>query len=94
MIRQEFTNLVLDRKDLLSLYDGGFNLLPSGQNKILSLITTEIEKAENPYMLPLGSTYYQATEEMRRTILNLTNEQKMGFEECRQSILNLLKEQI
>ena len=60
--------------------------------EILSLITTEIEKAENPYMLPLGSTYYQATEEMRRTILNLTNEQKMGFEECRQSILNLLKE--
>ena len=85
MIREEFTNLVLDRKDLLSLYDGGFNLLPSGQNKILSLITTEIEKVENPHDADvLGNG--RLTGDLPFALYN-------GFEDCRQSILNLLKEQ-
>jgi len=38
--------------------------------QILTLISEEIEKVENPYKLPLGYTY-QSAERMRRTILNL-----------------------
>ena len=84
MIREEFTNLVLDRKDLLSLYDGGFNLLPSGQNKILSLITTEIEKVELP---KYKKSWTSDGEKFEDCLAPVTPK------DTRQSILNLLKEQ-
>ena len=84
MIREEFTNLVLDRKDLLSLYDGGFNLLPSGQNKILSLITTEIEKVELPKYKKSWTSDGEKFEDCLAPV---------APEDTRQSILNLLKEQ-
>ena len=60
--------------------------LPSYQGKlalamkILSLITTEIEKVGNPYM-PIRSGTSDA-------------DRNSTFESCRNKILNLLKEQI
>jgi len=54
--------------------------------EILSLITTEIEKVENPHDADvLGNG--RLTGDLPFALYN-------GFEDCRQSILNLLKEQI
>lgn len=37
VIREEIGNIVFDRSDLLHLYDDGYNLLPSGLTKLLSI---------------------------------------------------------
>ena len=55
-----------------------------GADQILSLITTEIEKVENPHDADvLGNG--RLTGDLPFALYN-------GFEDCRQSILNLLKE--
>ncbi len=43
-LKEQLKNMVLDRKDLLSLYDSGYNLLPSGRARILALFQNWLNK--------------------------------------------------
>jgi len=85
MIREDIA-VILGEIDIDLTKDRGFTeAYQAKADQILSLITTEIEKVENPHDADvLGNG--RLTGDLPFALYN-------GFEDCRQSILNLLKEQ-